>query len=76
MYKKSLLFIGTATLYIGLVVLMGWFLNIPYLKTGFWGETVMKANAALVFTLSGSALLLFQTKWRFNDFLIILFLYV
>ena len=73
MYKKSLLFSGTATLFIGLVVLMGWFLNIPYLKTGFWGETVMKANAALAFTLSGSALLLFQTKWRFKDFLIILF---
>jgi signal transduction histidine kinase/CheY-like chemotaxis protein len=49
---------GIITVLLGLMVLAGWALHIEALKTVFPGYVSMKANTALCFAISGTALLL------------------
>jgi signal transduction histidine kinase/CheY-like chemotaxis protein len=49
---------ATLTILLGLVVLLGWMLQIEALKTVLPGFVSMKVNTALCFVLSGAALLL------------------
>ncbi len=50
------------TVSIGLVVLLGWYLDILTLKSVLPGLTAMKVNTAVCFILCGLSLLLFQVK--------------
>ncbi len=47
---------------ISLLVLFGWWQELPYLTTIFPGSRSVKASAAMCFALSGSALLLSQSR--------------
>src|SRR5260221_1307388 len=47
---------------IGIVVLIGWFFNIPVLESIVPGLATMKANTALCFALAGSSLWLLQPE--------------
>ncbi len=46
---------GTLAGVMGLVVLSGWLLNVPMLKSVFPGLVTMKANTALGLAMGGSA---------------------
>jgi PAS domain S-box-containing protein len=72
MYKKTLLFSGLATLFVGWIVLLGYLFDIPFLHVGILDEVVMKANTAMVFAFLGFSLLLFQTNWNYKNYPILL----
>lgn len=46
----------------GLAVIVGWIMNIPFLKTVFPGYVSMKINTAICFVLSGIAFFLLLQK--------------
>lgn len=55
------------TLLIGVLVLLGWLLDIQLLKSVTPGWVSMKPNAALGFVFSGLALYLLQSSYRFKQ---------
>jgi PAS domain S-box-containing protein len=58
---------GAWALAVGVVVLLGWTLDIPALKSVFPGLVTMKANAAVCFVCAGGALLLLQDSASLNQ---------
>ncbi|MGD0856542.1 MAG: PAS domain S-box protein, partial [Dehalococcoidia bacterium] len=55
-------YIGVFIALMALVILCGWIFNIPFLKTPFPGVIPMKANAAVCFIFSGTALWLLRSS--------------
>ncbi len=53
---------GMVTAVIGLLVLVGWAINLPFLKSVLPGFVEMKANAAICFVLTGVSLWSLQIK--------------
>lgn len=53
---------AVATIIVGLVVLVGWWLNIGVLESILPGQASMKPNTALAFLVAGLALWLLQNK--------------
>jgi signal transduction histidine kinase/ActR/RegA family two-component response regulator len=62
LFKKLSALAAAATALIGLMVLTGWLLHIPFLKSILPNFVTMKPNTALCFLLSGIALWLLQDK--------------
>ena len=66
LFKKTPEILGFSTVLGGLVVLIGWSLDIPALKSISPDFVAMKANTAICFILLGLSLCLSQTKWQDN----------
>ena len=60
-YKSFATYSSLFVILMGVLVMIGWALNIPFLKSVFLDLTTMKANTAFCFVLSGIAL------WLVND---------
>ena len=72
--SKAVVVIGVFAIITGLIVMLGWVLNVPAMMVIFPGSTAMRFNAALCFVFLGAALMIAQNKpTRFGRLLFNLF---
>ena len=66
--KRISKWLGISTAAVGILVLVGWALDIPLLKSLFPGLATMKFNTALLFLLSGISLVTGSSRQRIAQF--------
>ena len=62
-YKTSCMFTSCLLIALGVTVLLGWYLNIPFLVQVFPSFAPMQANTALGFLLTGGGLFAMSREW-------------